>query len=118
MMVCTGWSSTPGHLLGGLGYGKLPNMIASSSSSRCSSRVAVELKNGRLPQYVSIIHCVGSRSEQLPRLLLARVLQTARSTRTRVESTALPRSYVSDVYVDMHAFGKECEDFYRRSARS
>ena len=30
--------------------------------------------------------------------------------------SALPGAYVSDVYVDMHAFGKGCEDFYRRSA--
>ncbi len=30
--------------------------------------------------------------------------------------SALPASYVSDVYVDMHAFGKGGEDFYRRSA--
>ena len=30
--------------------------------------------------------------------------------------SALPKTYVSDVYVDMHAFGKGCEDFYRQSS--
>ncbi len=29
---------------------------------------------------------------------------------------ALPGCYVSDIYIDMHAFGKGHEDFYRRSS--
>ena len=30
--------------------------------------------------------------------------------------SAVPDCYVSDLYIDMHAFGKGCEDFYRRSS--
>jgi heterodisulfide reductase subunit A len=30
--------------------------------------------------------------------------------------SALPGTYVSDLYIDMHAFGKGCEDFYRKSS--
>jgi heterodisulfide reductase subunit A len=30
--------------------------------------------------------------------------------------SALPRCHVYDLYIDMHAFGKGCEDFYRRTA--
>jgi heterodisulfide reductase subunit A len=30
--------------------------------------------------------------------------------------SAVPGCYISDVYIDMHAFGKGCEDFYRRSS--
>jgi len=30
--------------------------------------------------------------------------------------SALPNSYVSDLYIDMHAFGKGHEDFYRKSS--
>ena len=30
---------------------------------------------------------------------------------------ALPDARVMDLYIDMHAFGKGCEDFYKRSAR-
>jgi heterodisulfide reductase subunit A len=30
--------------------------------------------------------------------------------------SAIPTCYVADVYIDMHAFGKGCEDFYRKSA--
>jgi heterodisulfide reductase subunit A len=32
--------------------------------------------------------------------------------------SANPQSYISDVYVDMHAFGKGHEDFYRRSSEA
>jgi heterodisulfide reductase subunit A-like polyferredoxin len=34
----------------------------------------------------------------------------------REAKSALPHCYVSDVYVDMHAFGKGMEDFYQRSS--
>ena len=30
--------------------------------------------------------------------------------------SAIPDAFVYDLYIDMHAFGKGCEDFYRRSA--
>ena len=32
--------------------------------------------------------------------------------------SANPESYISDIYIDMHAFGKGHEDFYRRSSEA
>ena len=64
---------------------------------------------------MSVIHCVGSRSEEFHGYCSRVCCMTALKYAHEVKS-ALPGSYVSDVYVDMHAFGKGCEDFYRRSA--
>jgi heterodisulfide reductase subunit A len=32
--------------------------------------------------------------------------------------SAVPGCYVADVYIDMHAFGKGCEDFYKKSSEA
>ena len=97
------------------GYGKLPNVITSFEFERMLRQGRIETKEGRLPQYVAIIHCVGSRSEEFHGYCSRVCCMTALKYAHEVKS-ALPGSYVSDVYIDMHAFGKGCEDFYRRSS--
>ena len=37
---------------------------------------------------------------------------------THEVKSALPTAYVSDVYIDMHAFGKGHEDFYRSTSEA
>ena len=89
--------------------------ITSFEFERMLRQGRIETKEGRLPQYVAVVHCVGSRSEEFHGYCSRVCCMTALKYAHEVKS-ALPASYVSDVYVDMHAFGKGCEDFYRRSA--
>ena len=90
-------------------------MITSFEFEAMLKQGRIEMRDGRLPQYVAIVHCVGSRSEEFHGYCSRVCCMTALKYAHEVKS-ALPHSYVSDVYVDMHAFGKGCEDFYRRSA--
>jgi heterodisulfide reductase subunit A2 len=115
VIVCTGYREFDASRATHLGYGKLPNVITSFEFERMLRQGRIEMKDGRLPQYVAIIHCVGSRSEEFHGYCSRVCCMTALKYAHEVKS-ALPRAYVSDVYVDMHAFGKGCEDFYRRSA--
>jgi heterodisulfide reductase subunit A len=115
VIVCTGYKEFDASRVTHLGYGKLPNVITSFEFEQMLKQGRIELKDGRLPQYVSIIHCVGSRSEEFHGYCSRVCCMTALKYAHEVKS-ALPRAYVSDVYVDMHAFGKGCEDFYRHSA--
>ena len=115
VIVCTGYKEFDAGRVTHFGYGKLPNVITSFEFEQMLKQGRIELKDGRLPQYVSIIHCVGSRSEEFHGYCSRVCCMTALKYAHEVKS-ALPRAYVSDVYVDMHAFGKGCEDFYRHSA--
>jgi heterodisulfide reductase subunit A len=115
VIVCTGYKEFDASRVTHLGYGKLPNVITSFEFERMLKQGRIELKDGRLPQYVAIMHCVGSRSEEYHGYCSRVCCMTALKYAHEVKS-ALPGAYVSDVYVDMHAFGKGCEDFYRRSA--
>lgn len=115
VIVCTGYREFDASRATHLGYGKLPNVITSFEFERMLRQGRIEMKDGRLPQYVAIVHCVGSRSEEFHGYCSRVCCMTALKYAHEVKS-ALPHAYVSDVYVDMHAFGKGCEDFYRRSA--
>ena len=75
----------------------------------------VETKEGKAPQYVAIIHCVGSRSQEFHAYCSRVCCMTALKYAHEIKS-AVPGCYVSDIYIDMHAFGKGCEDFYRQSS--
>ena len=97
------------------GYGKLPNVITSFEFESMLREGRIETKEGGLPQYVAIIHCVGSRSPEFHAYCSRVCCMTALKYAREVKS-ALPNSYVSDLYVDMHAFGKGQEDFYQRSS--
>jgi heterodisulfide reductase subunit A len=75
----------------------------------------IETKDGRQPRYAAIIHCVGSRSREFHGYCSRVCCMTALKYAQEIKS-AIPDCYVSDLYIDMHAFGKGCEDFYKRSS--
>ena len=105
VIVCTGYKEFDASRVTHFGYGKLPNVITSFEFEQMLKQGRIELKDGRLPQYVAIIHCVGSRSEEFHGYCSRVCCMTALKYAHEVKS-ALPRAYVSDVYVDMHAFGE------------
>jgi heterodisulfide reductase subunit A len=115
VIVCTGYKEFDASRITHYGYGKLPNVITSFEFEKMLREGRIETKEGRLPQYVAIIHCVGSRSEEFHSYCSRVCCMTALKYAREVKS-AIPSCYVSDVYVDMHAFGKGMEDFYQRSS--
>jgi len=115
VVVCTGYKEFDAARITHYGYGKLPNVITSFELEHMLREGRIETKEGKAPQYVAIVHCVGSRSEEYHSYCSRVCCMTALKYAHEIKS-ALPGSYVSDVYVDMHAFGKGCEDFYRRSS--
>lgn len=117
VVVCTGYQEFDPARITHYGYGKLPNVITSFEFERMLRAGQIRTKEGALPQYVAIIHCVGSRSREFHSYCSRVCCMTALKYAHEVKS-AVPRCYVSDIYVDMNAFGKGHEDFYRRSSEA
>jgi len=115
VIVATGYKEFDASRITHYGYGKLPNVITSFEFEQMLRTGRVQTKSGQLPQYVAIIHCVGSRSKEFHGYCSRVCCMTALKYAHEIKS-ALPDSYVSDVYIDMHAFGKGCEDFYKKSS--
>jgi heterodisulfide reductase subunit A2 len=117
VIVATGYKEFDAARVTHYGYGKLPNVITSFEFERMLRAGRVQTKDGKQPQYVAIIHCVGSRSKEFHTYCSRVCCMTALKYAQEVKS-AIPNCYVSDVYIDMHAFGKGHEDFYRRGSEA
>ncbi len=117
VIVATGYKEFDASRMTHYGYGKLPDVITSFEFERMLRAGKVLTKQGNEPQYVAIIHCVGSRSKEFHTYCSRVCCMTALKYSREVKS-ALPKSYVSDIYIDMHAFGKGHEDFYRGTSEA
>ena len=115
VIVATGYKEFDAGRITHYGYGKLPNVITSFELEKMLREGRLETKEGNAPQYVAIVHCVGSRNLEFHTYCSRVCCMTALKYAHEIRA-ALPGSYVSDVYIDMHAFGKGHEDFYRRSS--
>lgn len=117
VIVCTGYQQFNASRIVHYGYGKLPNVITSFELEKMIRTGRIETKEGKAPKYVAIIHCVGSRSKEFHTYCSRVCCMTALKYVHEIKS-AHPSCYISDIYIDMHAFGKGHEEFYRRSSEA
>ncbi len=117
IVVATGYKTFDASRITNYGYGTLPNVITSLELERMLREGRVETKEGKAPQYVALIHCVGSRSLEY-NSYCSRVCCMAALKYAHEIKSSVPGAYISDVYVDMHAFGKGHEDLYRRTSEA
>ena len=117
VIVCTGYKEFDASRIVHYGYGKLPNVITSFELEKMIKAGRIETKEGKIPKHVAIIHCVGSRSQEFHAYCSRVCCMTALKYAHEIKS-ANPECYISDIYIDMHAFGKGHEDFYRKSSEA
>lgn len=117
VVVCTGYKEFDASRIVHYGYGKLPNVITSFELEKMIRAGRIVTKEAKIPKYVAIIHCVGSRSQEFHTYCSRVCCMTALKYAHEIKS-ANPKCYISDIYIDMHAFGKGHEDFYRRSSEA
>jgi heterodisulfide reductase subunit A len=115
VVVCTGYREFDAARASELGYGRLPDVVTSFELERMLRAGRIETRAGQPPRNVAVVHCVGSRSERYHGYCSRVCCMTALKYGHEIRS-ALPEARVMDLYIDMHAFGKGCEDFYRSSA--
>jgi len=116
-ILATGSDLFDPSLIKEYGYGRLPNVITSLEFERLTHASGptggkIVLKNGKPPESVAIIHCVGSRdtnyNEYCSRVCCMYSLKTAHLVGEKTEAR------VYEFYIDMRAFGKGYEEFYKR----
>ncbi len=98
------------------GYGDLDNVLTSMEFERLINSGGpttgkVLLKDGRKPEKIAILHCVGSRGDQheyCSRVCCMYSLKLAQLARDYVDAE------VVEFYRDMRTFGKDYEAFYER----
>jgi len=117
IIVATGFEMWDPAQLSQYSYGKSPNIITGMEFERLSNAGGttggeILLADGRKPERVAIIHCVGSRDhnahEYCSRICCMYSLKQAHLVRDKTGAE------VYEFYMDMRAFGKAYEEFYER----
>ena len=117
VVVCTGYKEFDATRIQQYGYGRLPDVITSFELEAMLKKGQIVTKSGKRPRYVSIVHCVGSRSAQYHSYCSRVCCMNALKYAHEIKS-AIPEARVADLYIDMHAFGKGCEEFYKKSSEA
>jgi heterodisulfide reductase subunit A len=121
IILATGFKDFDAHRIEQYGYGGLDNVLTSMELERLINTGGpttgeVRLKDGRKPETIAILHCVGSRNtdyhEYCSRVCCMYSLKLAQLIRDYVGAE------VHEYYRDMRAFGKGYEAFYERVERS
>jgi len=117
IIVATGFKLFDSKKISRYGYGKYDNVVNSLEFERMSHASGptggeILTKSGRSPEAVAILHCIGSRDENYQeycsRVCCMYSLKFAHLVKEKTDAE------VYNFYIDMRAFGKGYEEFYKR----
>jgi heterodisulfide reductase subunit A len=117
IIVATGFELFDSSQIARYGYGRLDNVVSALEFERMSHASGptggkVLTKDGEPPKAVAILHCIGSRDENYQkycsRVCCMYSLKFAHLIKEKTEAE------VYNFYIDMRAFGKGYEEFYKR----
>ena len=116
IVVATGLKAFDPGGIENYAYGKLADVITSLELEQMFLSGKVQTKAGKEPRNIAIIHCVGSRNsdyhEYCSRICCMNALKYANQLRS-----AIPHANIYELYADMRAFGKGCEELYCQTSR-
>ena len=107
------WDPSP---IENYGYGRLPNVVTSSEFEKMLISGQIVKKDGKEPQNIAIIHCVGSRNSAYNDYCSRTCCSTALKYANQIRS-ALPDANIYDLYADMRTMAKGCEELYTITSR-
>ncbi len=117
VILATGYSLFDMDVLPQYGYGVYDNVIDGLQFERLSSSGGptsgqILTKDGRVPEAVAFLHCIGSRDDEVgehcSHLCCMYALKQAHLAREKTGGQ------VYEFYIDMRAAGKGYEEFYKR----
>jgi heterodisulfide reductase subunit A len=118
IIVATGFDLIDPRTKPEFGYGVYPNVITGLEFERLSSASGPTagkiVLNGKEPQDVVFIHCVGSRDPHTGVPYCSRICCMYTAKHAHLVRDKLPNARITVFYIDMRAFGKGYEEFYDR----
>jgi heterodisulfide reductase subunit A len=117
ILITTGYDLFDPSIVKQYGYGRLDNVLNSLEFERLVNSAGptgghIKLKDGKEPESIAIIHCVGSRDEKYheycSRVCCMYSMKFAHLIREHTKAE------VYEFYIDIRSFGKGYEEFYNR----
>jgi heterodisulfide reductase subunit A len=97
------------------GYGIYDNVITSSDLEEMFRKGDISLLDGSVPKTIGIVHCVGSRDEQVGNLYCSKLCCVTAVKQAIEIREHLPESKVFCFYMDMRMGGALYEELYREA---
>jgi len=115
ILVATGFKHFDAAFKEEYGYGIYDNSITSVELDAMLKAQSVKTKAGKLPKKVAMVHCVGSRDQQVNNNYCSRVCCT-NAIKVAIEIKELiPDCEIYCLYMDIRVFGRGYEELYRTS---
>ena len=117
IIVATGYETFDASKMYQYGHGRLPNVLSALEFERLSHASGptmgnVLMKNGKQPESVAIVHCIGSRdknhNEWCSRVCCMYGMKFSHLVKEKTNAN------IFEFYIDIRAFGKGYEEFYKR----
>ena len=118
IILATGFQAMDSKKIPQFGYGRLPEVYTALEFERLNNAAGptqgkIVTKDGRTPQSVALLHCIGSRDENhhayCSRVCCMYALKYAHLIKEKMHD-----AQVYSFYIDMRCFGKGYEEFYKR----
>ena len=123
IIVATGYDLFDARKKEEYGYGIYDNVITGLALERLLSASGptgghvVRTSDGKIPRKVAFVQCVGSRDEKVGNLYCSRVCCMAATKEAQLIKEHVPEVDVTIFYMDIRAYGKGFEEFYRRAEK-
>ena len=120
VIVSTGFELFDAHLKPTYGYGKFPNVITAMQMDRILAPTrpynhVLRPSDGKAPDNIAYILCVGSRDELANNPICSRVCCMYSIKQAQLIMGALPIADITIYYIDIRAFGKGYDEFYEQA---
>jgi heterodisulfide reductase subunit A len=123
IIVATGYNLFDAREKEEYGYGVYDNVITGLmlerllSASGPTAGHVIRPSDGKIPRKVAFVQCVGSRDEKTGNLYCSRVCCMYATKEAQLIKEHVPEVEVTIFYIDVRAFGKGFEEFYRRAEK-
>lgn len=97
------------------GYGIYDNVISSADLEGMFRSGNLKRHDGRIPEKIGFVHCVGSRDEKIGNLYCSKLCCVAAVKQAMELRSKIPASKVYCFYMDMRMGGAMYEELYRES---
>ncbi len=121
IVVATGFRPIDARAKGEYGYGRYDDVVTGLEFERLINAAGptgghlARLSDGRIPKRLAFIQCVGSRDEKTGNLNCSRVCCMYAIKQAVLAREHIPGVEATIFYMDIRAYGKGFEEFYRRA---
>jgi len=116
LLIATGFDLFEARKKEEYGYGIYDNVITSADlEKKFSSEEIIKNAQGKVPERVGFIHCVGSRDEKVNNLYCSRVCCVTAVKQAIEVREMIPESEVFCFYMDLRMFGLDFEALYKEA---